>query len=153
MDMEKNKIDEEISETQIYSQKDMDEVKSELNDKYLRLFAEFDNYKKRTHREKDEIKISTKIKMLEAILDVDSDISIALKSDSNNEGLNLITSKLNNWLKTQGIETISTDKYNTDVHEVISVVEIGEEKIVDVISKGYTLDGKPFRYPKVILGR
>jgi molecular chaperone GrpE len=151
--MEKNKIDEEISETQIYSQKDMDEVKSELNDKYLRLFAEFDNYKKRTHREKDEIKISTKIKMLEAILDVDSDISIALKSDSNNEGLNLITSKLNNWLKTQGIETISTDKYNTDVHEVISVVEIGEEKIVDVISKGYTLDGKPFRYPKVILGR
>jgi molecular chaperone GrpE (heat shock protein) len=76
-----------------------------------------------------------------------------MKSRKDDEGLVLIISKLEKFLNTQGIETIQTDTYDEDIHEVISVIEIGEEKIVDVVSKGYSLNGKPFRFPKIILGR
>jgi hypothetical protein len=55
-------------------------------------------------------------------------------------------------LKNHGIEPIQTETYDEDLHEVISILKIGESKIVDVVNKGYTLDGKPFRYPKIILG-
>jgi len=126
------------------------------NNSNLRLAAEFDNYKKRTSKEKSELVNSTKVKMLSSILDMDSDISLALKSITNEEareGVSLIASKVDKFLKSQGIESIQTDTYDSELHEPISVMEIGESKIIDVISKGYTLDGKPFRYPKIILGK
>jgi molecular chaperone GrpE len=119
---------------------------------YLRLAAEFDNYKKRVAKEKEDLVTNTKIKMLTSILDMDNDISIALKNIED-EGVRLIASKLSSFLKSQGIEEIQTDSYDSELHEVISVIEVGEEKVVDVINKGYTLNGKPFRYPKIILGR
>lgn len=119
---------------------------------HLRLAAEFDNYKKRVAKEKQDLVNNTKVKMLTAILDIDSDISIAMKNVED-DGVKLIASKLDKFLKEQGIETIQTETYDTELHEVISVIEVGEEKIVDVISKGYTLNGKPFRYPKIILGK
>jgi molecular chaperone GrpE (heat shock protein) len=85
---------------------------------------------------------------------MDSDLALAKKNiKEENEGLNLILSKFDNFLKSLGVESIQTETYDSDLHEVISVVEIGEEKIVDVISKGYTIGGKPFRYPKIILGK
>lgn len=126
------------------------------NTSYLRLAAEFDNYKKRTSKEKEDLVNTTKVKMLSSILDMDSDISIALKSIKNEEareGVALIATKVDNFLKSQGIESIQTDTYDKELHEPISVMEIGESKIIDVISKGYTLNGKPFRYPKIILGK
>ena len=126
----------------------------ELEDKYLRLFAEFENYKKRTQKEKEDLKISTKTNMLSDILDLDSDLAIAMKnSKGDNEGLKLIMSKLDKFLNNQGVESIQVETYDSDLHEVISVLEIGEEKIIDVVSKGYTIGGKPFRYPKIILGK
>ena len=132
---------------------EVEEIKTELNDKYLRLFADFDNYRKRVQKEKDDIKSSTKMTMLNSILDLDSDLSIAIKQDKDNKGLNLIISKLGNFLTSQGVSVIQTDTYDTDLHEVISMLEVGEEKIVDVVSKGYSLNGKPFRFPKIILGK
>jgi molecular chaperone GrpE (heat shock protein) len=94
--------------------------------------------------------------MLSSILDMDNDLSIAIKSvksEEAKEGLGLITQKLDNFLKSQGVEVIQTETYDDEIHEVISVMEIGESKIIDVISKGYSLNGKPFRYPKIILGK
>ena len=91
--------------------------------------------------------------MLTSILDLDSDLSIAVKSSKDPEGLRLIMSKLEKFLSNQGVESIQTETYDSDLHEVISVMEIGEEKIIDVVSKGYTLNGNPFRYPKIILGK
>ena len=126
------------------------ELKSK--DSNLRLAAEFENYKKRVAKEKEELTNNTKVKMLTAILDMDSDISIAMKSIED-DGVKLIASKLDKFLKDQGIETIQTETYDQELHEVISVLEVGEQKVVDVISKGYTLNGKPFRYPKIILGK
>lgn len=124
--------------------------------KYLLLYSDFENYKKRVAKEKEEILTNTKIKMLTSILDMDNDLSFAIKSVKGEEaksGLNLISVKLQNFLKSHGIEEIQTEKYDEELHEVISVMEIGESKIIDVASKGYSLNGKPFRYPKIILGK
>ena len=125
----------------------------ESEDKYVRLYAEFDNFKRRAAKEKEETRINTKTSMLSSILDLDSDLAIAMKNNKDNEGLKLIMSKLEKFLNSQGVESIQTENYDVDIHEVISVMEIGEEKIIDVISKGYTINGKPFRYPKIILGK
>jgi molecular chaperone GrpE len=126
----------------------------ESEDKYLRLGADFENYKKRTQKDKEEVKIATKTSMLSAILDLDSDLSIAMKNNKgDNEGIKLIMSKLEKFLNNQGVESIQTETYDSDLHEVISLLDVGEEAIIDVVSKGYTLNGKPFRFPKIILGR
>jgi molecular chaperone GrpE len=87
---------------------------------------------------------------------MDSDISIAFKTIENEDakkGVSLIASKLENFLKGQGIESIQTEIYDADEHEVISVLDIGESKIIDVASKGYSINGKIFRYPKIVLGK
>lgn len=134
------------------SKEEFDSVKAELNDKYLRLYAEFENYKKRTHKEKEDIKNFAKLETLAVILDVDNDLFIA-SNKIKNEGVNLILSKLDNFLKSQGIEAIQNEKYDADIHEVISVVETGKEGIVEVVSKGYTLNGRIIRHPKVIISK
>ena len=132
-----------------------EQLKEEKN-KYLLLYADFENYKRRVHKEKEELKNNTKVNMITSILDMDNDIELAIKNikdDSARDGVKLIASKVQNFLKTQGIEPIQTETYDEDLHEVISVLEIGETKIVDVVSKGYTLNEKPFRFPKIVLGK
>ena len=132
---------------------DINKLNEEWSEKYLRLYADFDNYKKRAQKEKEDIRTSTKIEMLSAIMDIDSDLHIAEKSIKDKEGVRLIISKLDNFLKSHQIERIQTTKYDPDLHEVISVLETGEEKIIDVVSRGYFLNGKPVRYPKIILSK
>lgn len=137
----------------LYTIEDLESLKKELDDKYLRLMAEFENYKRRITKEKEDLRINTKTQMLSAVLDIDSDLAIAKKNIQVDEGINLILEKITTFLKSQGVETIQTESYDSDLHEVISVLEVGEEKIIDVISKGYSIGGKPFRYPKIILGK
>lgn len=138
---------------------DINLLEDQLNnvkDQYMHLYADFENYKKRVQKEKEEIKNNTKISMITSILDMDNDIELAIKNikdDSAKEGVSLIASKIQSFLKNHGIEPIQTDSYDEDLHEVISVLEVGENKIIDVVSKGYSLNGKPFRYPKIILGK
>lgn len=150
MEQQEIAIDSEMP--QVFTAMEVETIKSEMNDKYLRLLAEFDNFKKRTQKEKEELVSSTKAKMLSSILVLDEDLAIAQKNIQD-EGVKLIMSKLEKFLISQGVEAIQTNTYDPDVHEVISILEIGEEKIVDVVSKGYTLNGKPFKYPKIILGK
>ncbi len=147
---ESNSKEEKIEK--LFTIEEVEDIKSELNDKYLRLMADFENYKKRVTKEKEELRITVKTNMLNSILDIDSDLAIA-KKNIKDEGLDLILSKMENWLKNQGIESIQTESYDTDLHEVISILDIGEKKIIDVISKGYMIGGKPIRYPKIILGK
>jgi molecular chaperone GrpE len=126
----------------------------ESQDKYLRLAAEFENYKRRVQKDREDLVSNTKVKMLQSILDMDNDLNFAIKSSPElGEGVKLIVSKLETFLKSQGIETIQTDEYDEDLHEVISVLPSDETIVIDVVSKGYTLNGKPFRYPKIILGK
>ena len=127
----------------------------EANNKYMLLYADFENYKKRVQKDKDELRNNTKVSMITSILDMDNDISLAIKNikdQSAKEGVQLIANKVETFLKNQGIEIIQTETYDEDLHEVISILPIGEKKVIDVVSKGYTIDGKPFRYPKIILG-
>lgn len=128
----------------------------DLEDKYIRIYSDFENYKKRTLKEKEEIVENTKISMLHSIFDIDNDINIAIKNikdEESKEGVKLIANKITNFLKKHGIEEIQTDIYDEDLHDVISVLNTGEKGIIEVISKGYTLNGKPFKHPKIILGK
>lgn len=154
--MEESKTQEEINEVNL--ENELVKLKSQLSEsenKYLLLYADFENYKKRVQKDKEELLTNTKVKMLQSILDMDNDIFYALKSTNvdDNSGIKLIAQKLETFLKSQGVESIQTETYDEDLHEVISVLEIGETKVIDVASKGYTLNGKPFRYPKIVLGR
>lgn len=154
--MEENKNTEDLEEKNVeISQEDLLKQKLEESEKkYLLLYADFENYKKRVVKEKEELITNTKVRLLQSILDMDNDLSFAVKSSTEvSEGVKLIVSKLDTFLKSQGVEAIQTETYDEELHEVISVLPMDDTKIVDVVSKGYTLNGKPFRYPKIILGK
>lgn len=150
----------EANETELKtteSLNELDNLKGELevaNDKYIRLAAEFENFKRRVQKEKEELVTSTKVKTLTALLDMDNDFNHAKKAIKNPDvidGINVIHSKLSRFLSSQGIDEIQVEEYDEDLHEVISIVPGDTTKIIDVVSKGYTLNGKPFRYPKIVL--
>ena len=85
----------------------LEEQLKEANNKYMLLYADFENYKKRVIKEKDELRNNTKVSMITSILDMDNDIELALKNikdDSAREGVELISNKITTFLKTQGIE-------------------------------------------------
>ena len=140
-------------EKEIWTKDEVEAIKSDLSDKYVRLYAEFENYKKRSSKEKEDIKNQIKANSLSVILDFENDLSIAFSKIEKTEGIKLILSKVDNFLHSQGIDIIQTEKYDPELHEVVSVIESGEEKIVDVVSKGYTLNGNVIRYPKIILSK
>ncbi len=116
--MEENKEiieNEQVENTQ--PELTLEEKLAQAEDKYVRLYAEFDNYKKRVFKDKEEIRFNTKVSMVTPILDLDNDISIAIKNikdESAKEGVQLIANKLENFLKSQGIESIQTETYDED---------------------------------------
>lgn len=137
---------------------------NELNDKYLRLFSEFDNFRKRTIREKQELTKTASAGIIEAILPVVDDLNRAYKSAIENpdletltEGLNLIRTKLNSTLKHKGLEEIPClgEEFNTDFHEAITHIPAENEKdkgkVIDEVQKGYILNGKVLRFAKVVV--
>ena len=145
-----------MEENQIENEQTLVEKLAEAEDKYVRLYAEFENYKRRVQKDKEEIKFNTKVNMISPILDMDNDVAIAIKNikdESAKEGVQLIAQKLENFLKSQGIETIQTETYDDELHEVISVVPTGKPGVVDVVSKGYSLNGKPFRHPQIVISQ
>ena len=138
---------------------------NELNDKYLRLFSEFDNYRKRTMKEKAELYGTAAESTILAMLPIVDDLERALKSvdDSegaaaHQEGMELIYNKLINTLKSKGVEPIFEVKvdFDTDIHEAITKIPAPtkklKDKVVDVIEKGYKLNGKVIRFAKVVIG-
>lgn len=153
--MENEEKKEILEETTVELELTIEQKLLESQDRFLRLFADFENYKRRVQKEKEDLVFNTKTKMLSAILDMDNDVTLALKSMGKvDDGILLIVNKLDTFLKSQGIEPIQTDTYDEDLHEVISLVPTGEvKKIIDVVSKGYSLNGKPFKYPKIVLSK
>lgn len=155
--MENENLEDKIEETIVVEQTEVVEKEINWQNEYIRLLADFENYKKRVNKEKEEIRESVKTNTLQSILDIDSDINIAINTvqdEKTKEGLNLIGLKITNFLKNNGIESVDTKVYDADIHEVIHVVETGEEnKILSVVSKGYKLNEKIIRYPKIILSK
>jgi molecular chaperone GrpE len=139
---------------------------NELQDSYLRLNAEFDNYRKRTLKEKaDLLKTGSQRVLLDVITVVDDferaleNIATAQDVDAVKEGVDLIYDKFKNFLTKHGVKEVETigHPFDTDKHEAVTTIpaqaEDDKDKIVDCIQKGYTLDDKVIRYPKVIVAK
>jgi len=127
-------------------------------DKNLRLLAEFENFKKRTTKERIDLFKSAGEEICISLLPILDDFERAMSHDKN-EGLTLIFNKINSTLKQQGLKIIEVkkgDKFNTDFHEAITKIPAEKDnlknKIVDIIEKGYTLNEKVIRFAKVIIG-
>ena len=141
------------------------ETIEEQKDKYLRLSAEFDNYRKRTMKEKAELILNGGEKSLSSILPVVDDFERAIKTmetatDVNavKEGVELIYNKFMATLAQNGVKVIETkdQPLNTDYHEAIAVIPAPSEaqkgKILDCVQTGYTLNDKVLRHAKVVVG-
>jgi molecular chaperone GrpE len=139
---------------------------AELNDKYLRLYSDFDNFRKRTLKEKIELNKYASADIIGKLLPVLDDFERAIRaidpaSDGGiavREGLVLIFSKFLSILNQQGLEQMRTagEVFDTDFHEAITNIPAPtpeqKGKIVDEIEKGYLLNGKVIRYAKVVVG-
>lgn len=137
----------------------------ELTDKYLRLSAEFDNYRKRTLKEKIELTKSAGEELLKNILPVMDDFERGINTINNTnditavkQGMDLIYVKFKDFLNQNGVREIEAkDKeFNIDYHEAVTKIPAPKKdlkgKVVDVIEKGYTLNDKVIRYSKVVIG-
>jgi molecular chaperone GrpE len=143
----------------------LEEAAAKDKDDYLRLMAEFDNYRRRTSQEKLELVSMASTDTIKGLLPVLDDCERALKvllesndSDAAKEGTELIYSKLMNYLKSKGLAVIEAmgQTFDTDLHEAVAQfpVEDGEKKgkVFDVVQTGYTLNGKVIRFAKVVVG-
>lgn len=138
---------------------------AQLKDKYLRQVAEFDNYRKRTLKEKTELILNGGEKVLSALLPILDDFDRAIaniqKSDDVNalkEGVELIAGKLNKTLASQGLQKMDTigKPFDTDYHEAIALVPAQDEDkknlVMDCVQPGYMLNDKVLRHAKVVVG-
>lgn len=153
--------EEELSESEELRGK-LDQEK----DKFLRLFAEFENYKRRTSKERTDLFKTASQDVLQAMLPVLDDFDRALieidKAEDKGlmDGVKLISSKLRETLRSQGLSVMKVKKgdvFDADLHEAITQIPAPDKKlkgkIVDVVEKGYTLGDKIIRYPKVVTGK
>lgn len=153
----KSKVEEQLEKTE--------SELLELKDKHIRLQAEFDNYRKRTLKERMELLKSASESVLIGILPVidDFDRAIQMLTVSEEEshvkdGVNLIYNKFQDFLKQNGVKEIEAKEqaFDTDLHEAITKIPAPTEdlksKIVDVVQKGYYLNDKVIRFSKVVIG-
>jgi len=146
-------------------ERELEEKLAEMQDKYIRLSAEFDNYRKRTLREKMELSKYAAEDVLLKILPVLDDFERALMHSESSadypslkNGIDLIYLKFNDFLKQTGVREIEALNcpFNVELHDAIAKVAVDEEdkkgKIIDVIQKGYYLQDKVLRHSKVVVG-
>ena len=177
----KNKKEKEVVEEEVFT-KDQETSKKEEpkldplealqieldkeKDRNLRLFAEFENFRKRTAKERIELFSTASEGVMNSLLPVLDDFDRALseieKSKNTNhlEGIVLINNKLRETLKAKGLEVVETnsgDVFDADIHEAITQIPSPSDdlkgKIVDVVEKGYKLGDKIIRFPKVVIGQ
>jgi molecular chaperone GrpE len=168
--IEENNNQENVNESENMSEtnnnSDLTEKLEKEKDRYIRLFAEFDNYKKRIIKERQDLLKYADKEILESLLPVLDDFDRAineLEKEENDisvlEGVKLIYNKLSNTLKDRGLSVIDVktgDDFNIDFQEAITQVPSPDEslkgKIIDVVQKGYLLHEKVIRYAKVVIG-
>jgi molecular chaperone GrpE len=147
------------------SEEDLTRKLTEMQDKYIRLSAEFDNYRKRTLREKIELSKTGGESVIMNILPVVDDFDRAIISMRDTEdcnaikqGLELINVKLSAFLKQNGVSEIEAfhEQFDPEIHEAVTSIAVDDAslkgRIIEVIRKGYALNGKVIRFPKVVVG-
>jgi len=143
----------------------LNQANGELKDKYLRLVAEYDNFRKRTAKEKVELRESAKSDVLSGFLSVVDDTDRAMESlndvkdvEATIEGIKLINNKFKDFLKTQSVQEIEAkdQEFDTDLHEAVTKFPVEEEekkgKVIDVVQKGYKINDRVIRFSKVVVG-
>lgn len=165
--------DENVAGTQhltepVTEEDEVQELKSkidELNDRYLRQAAEFDNFKRRNAKERMELIQTAGKEVITDLLDVVDDSERAQKVMETSgdvaqikEGINLVFTKLRNTLQSKGLKVMDAKgkDFNPDLHEAITEIEAGpamKGKVVDVVQNGYYLNDKIIRFAKVVVGR
>lgn len=158
--------DKQVDEHELSQEEKLKEDVQKEKDKFLRLFAEFENYKKRTSRERLELFKTANQEVMTAMLPVMDDFDRALnemkKSGDENlvKGIELIHNKLRETLKSKGLERMEVgqgDSFDAEIHEAITQVPAPSEKlkgkIVDVVEPGYKLGERIIRFPKVVTGK
>ena len=146
-----------------------EQLKAELSkekDKFLRLFAEFENYKRRTAKERVELFSTASQDVIKSLLPVLDDFDRALNEMSKHEetelskGVELIKNKFSSTLQQKGLRVVEVkkgDTFDADDHEAVTQIPAPTEdlkgKIIDVIEKGYKLSDKVIRFPKVVIGQ
>ncbi len=144
---------------------DYKEKYEEINDRYLRLYSEFDNFRKRNAKERLELISTASEDVIKNILPVLDDMERAIQANKNiddidaiKQGIELLCNKLKNTLHQKGLKEMTTDDhiFNADLHEAITKIPAPSDdlkgKIVDVIEKGYYLNDKIIRFAKVVVG-
>lgn len=144
---------------------ELEEKVAKDRDDYIRLMAEFDNFRRRTAQEKLELVSMASTDTIKGLLPVLDDCERALKvllesndSDAAKEGTELIFSKLMSYLKSKGLSVIEAmnQPFDTDLHEAVAQFPVQDEeqkgKVFDVVQTGYTLNGKVIRFAKVVVG-
>ena len=162
--VEKESINES-PENQVEDLKLEDQLKEE-KDKFLRLFAEFENYKRRTAKERIELFSTASEEVMISLLPILDDFdraSLEIEKDLENEtlkGVLLIKNKLFDSLKSKGLSLVDVkkgDEFNADDHEAVTQIPAPSKdmvgKIIDITEKGYKLGEKVIRYPKVVIGK
>jgi molecular chaperone GrpE len=142
----------------------LNQKNDELKDKYLRLVAEYDNFRKRTAKEKIELRDAAKSSVILDFIPVVDDMDRAMQHlgevkdvEAIVEGIKLIYAKFTDFLKYQGVEEIIAKDmdFDTDLHEAITKFPAGEDKVgkvIDVVQKGYKVNDKVVRFSKVVVG-
>ncbi|MDR0830488.1 MAG: nucleotide exchange factor GrpE [Prevotellaceae bacterium] len=158
-------VDNEQNNEEISSAENWEEKYNTLNDSYLRLLAEYDNYRKRTIREKADLIRNGGESVVLSVLSVVDNFERALKSmetateiSAVKEGIDLIYQQLMAALKQQGVAEIETENkdFDTEFHEAITTIPAPDEalkgKIIDCTQKGYAMNDKVIRHAKVVVG-
>ena len=160
---EEQEVKGEKKEVEEKKEPDFEEKFLDMNDKFLRLHAEFDNYRKRTIKERIDLSKYATEDVIKSFLPVMDDLERAVKlmenteTDPVQEGIILIYQKFKNILTQKGVEEIKTtgEAFNTDFHEAITNVPAESEDkkglVMDVVEKGYLLHGKVIRFAKVVV--
>ncbi len=159
----------EMEESQEDEVSEIEKLKAELQeakDKYLRLYSEFENFRRRTAKERIELTKTASENLMTALLPVMDDFERAQKAleesedhKASKEGFDLIYNKFRNILKQKGLKPMEDKigaEFNTEFHEAISQVPVDKKKlkgkIIDTVEKGYYLDEKVIRFAKVVIG-
>ena len=149
-------VEPEAEATETDKVQEMGEKLAELNDKYLRLYSEYENYRKRTNIEKADLLLNGSREMMKAILPVIDDFERALAA-TQDEGVSLIYNKMMKILEQKGLKPMDVkgEKFDENLHEAITRIPATEDSqkglVVDVVEKGYYLNDKVLRYAKVVV--
>ena len=157
---------EETVETPVSAEEELKIKLAEANDKFLRLYSEFDNFRKRTAREKIELSKTAGEDIFKTILPVLDDFERGLKSvetatdiEAVKEGMNLIFQKMRSTMQQKGLTEMKSigETFDADIHEAITNIPAADDsmkgKVVDELEKGYMLNGKVIRFAKVIVAQ